>query len=177
MPSRTSYPKSHNTQPLKRRHNLASDQGSTRPTSNLEPGTQLHATVTEAWDNGNIAIQTWTLPSGNVPILTLTPESNFIQALANFRIPGILVDKLTEGVRNSVATEGDRLHDDLVCALAYALVNHGEEASDWWLSVGIVSQGIFMRGEEVDQPIHELVHPSWSSQVAKVSYPSGRAVG
>ncbi len=64
-----------------------------------------------------------------------------------------------------------------LCALAYALVNHGEKASDWWLSVGIVSQGILMRGEEVDQPIHELVHPSWSSQLAKVSYPSGRAEG
>ena len=145
--------------------------------TNLEPGTRLHATVTEAWDNGNIAIQTWTLPSGNVPILTLTPESNFIQALANFRIPGILVDKLTAGVRNSVATEGDRLHDDLACALAYVLVNHGEKASDWWLSVGIVSQGILMWGEEVHQPIHALVHPSWGSQVGKAIYRSGRAVG
>ncbi len=74
----------------------------------------------------------------------------------------------------SVATEGDLLHNDLPCALAYALVNHPEKASDWWLSVGIVSQGIFVRDEEVRQPIHELVHPSWGSQVAKVSYRSGR---
>ena len=52
MPSRSSYPKCHNTQPLNRRHNSASDRGATRPTSNLEPGTRLHATVTEAWDKG-----------------------------------------------------------------------------------------------------------------------------
>ncbi len=52
MQSRSSYPKSHNTQPLNRRHNSASDRGATRPTSNLEPGTRLHATVTEAWDKG-----------------------------------------------------------------------------------------------------------------------------
>ena len=45
------------------------------------------------------------------------------------------------------------------------------------MSVGNVSQGIFTRGEEVDQPIHELVHPSWSSQLAKVCYQSGRAEG
>ncbi len=80
-------------------------------------------------------------------------------------------------IRHSVATEGDRLHDHLPFALAHALVNHPEKASDWWLSVGIVSQGIYMRGEEVHQPIHELVHPSWGSQVAKVCYQSGRAVG
>ena len=67
-------------------------KSSTRPTSNLEPGTRMHATLTEAWDKGNIAIETWTLPSRNVPILTLTPESGFIQLLANFRLPGILVD-------------------------------------------------------------------------------------
>ena len=46
MQSRSSYPKCHNTQPLNRRHNSASDRGATRPTSNLEPGTRLHATVT-----------------------------------------------------------------------------------------------------------------------------------
>ena len=57
-----------------------------------------------------------------------------------------------------MATEGHLLHDDLACALAYALVNHPEKASDWWLSVGIVRQGIYMWGEEVHQPIHELVH-------------------
>ncbi len=43
MQSRSSYPKSPNTQPLNRRHNSASDRGATRPTSNLEPGTRLHA--------------------------------------------------------------------------------------------------------------------------------------
>ncbi len=50
-------------------------------------------------------------------------------------------------------------------------------ASDWMLSVGIVSQGIIVLGEEVPQPIHELVHPSWGSQVAKASYRSRRAEG
>ncbi len=142
------------------------------------PGSQTPAILTEAWDNGYIPIETWTLPSRNVPILTLAPASRFIQLLADFRLPGILVDKLTEGVRSSVATEGDRLHDDLAFALAYALVNHGEKASDWWWSVGIVSQGILVMGEEAQlQPIHALVHPSWGSQVAEASYPSGRAVG
>ena len=102
------------------------------------------------------------------------PESEFLKGLANFRLPGILVDRLAEGVRNSVATEGDLLHMDLPCALAYALVNHPEKASGWWLSVGIVSQGILVRNEEQLQPIHALVHPSWGSQVAKASYPSGR---
>jgi hypothetical protein len=51
MSSRSSYPKCHNTQPLNRRHNSASDRGATRPTSKLEPGSiKRYADLEEALD-------------------------------------------------------------------------------------------------------------------------------
>ena len=51
MQSRSSYPKCHNTQPLNRRHNSASDRGSTRPTYILEPGSvEPYADLEEALD-------------------------------------------------------------------------------------------------------------------------------
>ena len=40
------------------------------PTFSTERPVQ-YADLEKAWDNGDVAIQTWTLPSGNVPILTL----------------------------------------------------------------------------------------------------------
>ena len=143
MSSRSSHTESHNAQPF--------------GYSDLE----------KAWDNGYIAIETWTLPSGNVPILTLTPASEFIQLLADGRSPGLLVDKLTAGVRNSVATEGDHLHEDLGCAIFYALTGHPEKAMDWWLSVGIVRQLLVLPPGSIRDQIHARVHPSWSSQYGR----------
>ena len=130
-------------------------------------------------DNGNIAIQTWTLPRGNVPIMTLTPASTFIRLLAINRSPRLLVDKLTEAVRKSVATEGDHLHTDLVGAMAYALTGHPEKALDWWLSVGIVRQfnispsdPIRAQTDPIRAQIDALVHPLWSPQLVKQFNPA-----
>ncbi len=127
--------------------------------------------LVKAVDNGNIAIQTWTLPRGNVPIMTLTPASVFIRLMAINRSPRLLVDKLTEAVRKSVATEGDHLHTDIVGAMAYALTSHPEKALDWWLSVGIVRQ-FNISSDSIRAQIDALVHPLWSPQLVKQFNPA-----
>ena len=136
----------------------------------LVPGSQLYTIVNKAWDNGHIAIETWTLPSGNVPIITLAPVSNFTKRLSDFRPPDL--DAFTASVRESVVTEGEGLHTDLLAAMSYALTNHPEKAMAWWLSVGIVRQGILVpadyrvRGAFPLEAMVELVHPSWNSDEA-----------
>lgn len=139
----------------------------------LLAGSEIDSVVKGAWNNGEIAIKTWTLPSGDVPIVTLIPASQFVGTLEMFQRPGMAFDNLAKAVRNSVATEGEFLHDDLVLALAYTLLNHSAKAKGWWLSVGIVHQGIIVeeeympvRGAVRYETLQELVHPSWDIERA-----------
>jgi len=132
----------------------------------LEEGATSETALRRARDNGEIAIETWTVPSGDVPIVTFTPVSNFIKWLENSPLSGVPIEKFTAGVRESVATEGVWLHTDLVAAMAYALVNHPEDTLDWWSSVGIVRQGIARPSDDMRTPaFHTLVHPGWSPQI------------
>ena len=99
----------------------------------------------QQWDQGNILIQTTTVPSKE-PIVTTAPRDSFIEILEV--VSGgrrtLHVDAMLEHIKHSVLTEGQDLHYHLVVAMGYSMTLSPQDAHEMREATGIISQHIWV---------------------------------
>ena len=105
-------------------------------------GSEFDAWADQQWDQGNVLIETETIPSDE-PILTSTPREEFIKLIAH-SWQNTDLEKMLSDIRHSVATEGEHLHDDLTNLLSYTLTLALADAKLVRAKVGVKKQGIIV---------------------------------